>query len=292
MGWKIELGKDNRGSRPRSVLLTDGRPEQVAERLARIVGRREVAFLPEDQWQPRGKPAVREAQLDKQLKDGAVLLSSGMRQQMKEWWLVDDGHGRAKTVTWNIASTCTVSGKKGLLLVEAKAHSGELKKDDRCGAQGVNQRKIEVALDRSRQWGVMPCWPGPFRAKACRRQRAVYDIDNGNSLRNRLILLTFRAGRSTETKGSHVQQGETREEYGRVVRNTLFCSEYGRMRRIHRQFGAHQLLQKHSYARTDYISTEYLVSRCFYNPNRTTRQGGSSSGDRRVSCSDTTKNHT
>ena len=84
MDWKKALGEDFQGSRPRSVLLTDGSREQVAERLARLVDRREVAFSPEDQWQPRGTSDVRETQLDKQLSDGAVLLSSTMRRQMKD----------------------------------------------------------------------------------------------------------------------------------------------------------------------------------------------------------------
>ena len=135
MDWKAKLGKDNRGSRPRSVLLTDGSREQVAERLAWIVCRREVSISPEDQWQPRGKCDVREAQLDKQLEGGAVLLCSETRKQMSDWWLANSRDGRVKTVTWDIASTCTISGKKGLLLVEAKAHSEELNKRDRCGAQ-------------------------------------------------------------------------------------------------------------------------------------------------------------
>ena len=149
MDWKAALGKDNRGSRPRSVLLADGSREQVAERLAKIVGRQEVSISPEDQWQPRGKPYVTEAQLDKQLEDGAVLLCSAMRRQMSDWWLVNDRHGRVKTVTWDIASTCTISGKAGLLLVEAKAHSRELNKDDSCGAKGANRTQIDSAVEEA-----------------------------------------------------------------------------------------------------------------------------------------------
>ena len=145
MHWRAELGKDNRGSRPRSVLLTDGTPEQVAERLAKIVGRREVSISPEDQWQPCGKPDVREAQLDKQLKDGAVLLSCAMRREMSDWWLVNE----AKTATWDLAGTCTISGTKGLLLVEGKAHSRELNKNDSCGAEGANRTQIDRAVEEA-----------------------------------------------------------------------------------------------------------------------------------------------
>jgi hypothetical protein len=39
------------------------------------------------------------------------------------------------TPNWDIASTCTIDGKRGLLLVEAKAHHKKLKQDDCCGAR-------------------------------------------------------------------------------------------------------------------------------------------------------------
>ena len=161
MDWKTELGKDNRGSRPRAVLLADGSREHVAERLARIVDRPEVVFSPEDRWQPRGKPDVREAQLDKQLEDGAVLLPGAMRRRMRDWWLVDHRSGRARTATWDVASTCTISGKKGLLLVEAKAHSEELKKDDRCWAKGVNRTRIDRAIEEANV-GLRELTGGPW----------------------------------------------------------------------------------------------------------------------------------
>ena len=56
-------------------------------------------------------------------------------------------HG--KTPTWDIASTCTISGKKGLLLVEAKAHSEELKKDDSSGAKEANRGQIDKAIEQA-----------------------------------------------------------------------------------------------------------------------------------------------
>ena len=73
MDWLKKLGKDDRGSRPRCVLLTDGHVDRVAERLTRIVGRPEVMISSRDSWQPQGTSDVREAQLNKQLEGGAVL---------------------------------------------------------------------------------------------------------------------------------------------------------------------------------------------------------------------------
>ena len=82
MNWLKKLGKDNRGSRPSCVLLTDGSREQVAERLTRVVCRPEVVVSSKDQWQPQGKSDVREAQLDKTLQSGVVLLSEAIRGQL------------------------------------------------------------------------------------------------------------------------------------------------------------------------------------------------------------------
>ena len=57
-----------------------------------------------------------------------------------------EGGGRSWTPCWDIASTCTVSGQKGLLLVEAKAHAKELTQGNKCGAGPANRKQIENAL--------------------------------------------------------------------------------------------------------------------------------------------------
>ena len=163
-GWLKKLGKDNRGSRPRCVLLTDGSADQVAQRLTGLVGKPEVQVSAEDRWQPQGKCHVREAELDKLRKGDAVLLNDAIRGQLQEWWLVE-GKGSAKTPSWDIASTCTVSGRRGLLLVEAKAHSEELSKGDRCGAGPVNRKRIEIALKEASA-GLRKATRGPWRLSA------------------------------------------------------------------------------------------------------------------------------
>ena len=160
-GWLKELGKDNRGSRPRCVLLTDGSADQVAQRLTELVGRPEVEVSAQDRWQPQGTRNVREAELDKLRKGGAVLLTDAIRGELQEWWLVE-GRGRSRTPSWDIASTCTVSGRKGLLLVEAKAHSEEFSKADRCGAGPANRKRIESALEEANA-GLRRATGGPWR---------------------------------------------------------------------------------------------------------------------------------
>ena len=129
--WWHVLNKDCRGSRPRCILLVDGSRETVATRLTELVGVPDVVVTSNDFWMPRGKPTVKtdnewdkdptvEARLD--LIDGFV--SSEIQNELRDWWLAV-AH-RANTPNWDVASTCEVEGKPGLLLFEAKAHANEL----------------------------------------------------------------------------------------------------------------------------------------------------------------------
>ena len=121
MTWREQLGKDNRGSRPSCVLLVDGDGKEVADRLTRLINFPDVIVSSDDKWKPCGKWDVVEAQLDKA--DNLVPCSE-IRWQLRNWWL--SVNGRARTPNWDIASTCRIKGKPGLLLVEAKAHVNEL----------------------------------------------------------------------------------------------------------------------------------------------------------------------
>lgn len=112
-----------RGSKPRCHLLTDGSPESVAERLT-VLAALFAIVTPADQWMPGGFADPAEAELDK----ADRLLDAGRRKQLAEWWLPAHCQGR-RTPNFDIASTCTVGGKRGLLLVEAKAHDEELIKE-------------------------------------------------------------------------------------------------------------------------------------------------------------------
>jgi len=111
--------KKRRGSKPRCHLLTHGSPEEVAARLTRLIelwGRVDIT----DRWMPQGFTDIDEAQL------GRVdnLLDAASGKALVNWWLaVPKG---ARVPNWDIASTCTIEGKPGLLLIEAKAHDEEL----------------------------------------------------------------------------------------------------------------------------------------------------------------------
>ncbi|MGB9475148.1 MAG: hypothetical protein WCE87_08770, partial [Candidatus Udaeobacter sp.] len=67
------------------------------------------------------KTPIEEAKLG----ESTGFLSDEQREAVTNWWLV--AKGRANTPNWDIASTCMVGAKRGLLLVEAKAHHSELK---------------------------------------------------------------------------------------------------------------------------------------------------------------------
>lgn len=77
-----------------------------------------------DNWMPKNIHLQKEAQLKDFLKyNFDTLLSS----KIVEWWL----HIDTTTPNWDLVSTCTVNGKRGILLVEAKAHWGELEKESK-----------------------------------------------------------------------------------------------------------------------------------------------------------------
>ena len=175
--WLKELGKDNRGSRPRCVLLTDGSAERVAEQLTGVVCRPELSISPADRWQTGGKCDVGEAQLDKASWGGTALLAEPIRRRLREWWLAE-GAGRSRTPNWDITSTCKISGRKGLLLVEAKAHSKELSKGDRCGVSPANRKRIGGALVEA-NGGLGELTGGSWRLSADRRRRSCRPLSCG-----------------------------------------------------------------------------------------------------------------
>ena len=162
MGWSKHLGKNNRGSRPRCVLLVDGDRESVAARLTQLVDVDDVTITGDDLWHPRGKPVQKEdgswdttpaeeVELDKP----TDLLPVPIRECLSNWWLAVS-ENKPRTPNWNIASTCTVRGKKGLVLVEAKAHWNELNrpsgkelKEPISAGKRANHEKIGQAIEEA-----------------------------------------------------------------------------------------------------------------------------------------------
>ena len=116
--------KERRGSKPRCHLLTHGSADAVAASLTALVAPF-ATVSPDDRWMPDGFADVQEAELNK----APRLLSAPIRSQLGAWWLPADRQ-MARTPNIDIASTCTVGGTPGLLLIEAKAHAQELRKEE------------------------------------------------------------------------------------------------------------------------------------------------------------------
>jgi hypothetical protein len=113
--------KERRGSKPRCHLLTHCDRHEVARRLTSLVHPwGEVAST--DRWMPNGFINTEEAQLDKAER---LIPSQDDRNILKTWWLADP-RPTSTTPCWDIASTCSICGRNGSLLVEAKAHHAEL----------------------------------------------------------------------------------------------------------------------------------------------------------------------
>ena len=79
---------------------------------------------------PYGKPVWKDGECDVSPSREAILSKPNcivpppIQKQLRNWWLAAPEGANAPN--WDIASTCTIRGEQGLLLVEAKAHVNEL----------------------------------------------------------------------------------------------------------------------------------------------------------------------
>lgn len=140
--------REFRGSRFRCLLATHQSKPRVIAFLNSLV--HPLASVTEqDSFVPDGFRNPEETRL------GATrgFLSDEQRRILTEWWLAKPE--KANAPNWDIVSTCCVDGRRGLLLVEAKAHAGELKPNDCCGARDKdNREKIRAAiLDANQKLG-------------------------------------------------------------------------------------------------------------------------------------------
>jgi hypothetical protein len=115
-----------RGSKPRCHGLTHGDLARRASTLTELIAPwGEVGS--DDAYMPDGFCDVGEAQLHA----ASRLLPDGVRSALASWWLAVPSP-QATTPNWDIACTCRIGDDRGLLLIEAKAHHGELQKEE-CG---------------------------------------------------------------------------------------------------------------------------------------------------------------
>ncbi|MBI3743283.1 MAG: hypothetical protein HY261_03230 [Chloroflexi bacterium] len=98
----------------------------------------------DDRWMPQGFDSVDEAKLG----ENSALLEPDHRRELTSWW--SKISARANTPNWDIASTCSIEDKPGLLLVEAKAHVEELslasKTEPKTKNGWINHEQIKKAI--------------------------------------------------------------------------------------------------------------------------------------------------
>ncbi len=86
-----------------------------------------------DSWLPEGFHNCKEAELKDFLKEH---FSPQLATDVTKWWLYKND----RTPNWDLISTCTINGKRGILLVEAKAHHDELKKESKGKPYDINTK--------------------------------------------------------------------------------------------------------------------------------------------------------
>lgn len=140
----------DRGSR-KHVLDWTGRPSFLAE-FESLLSPIPVKVPPDAAFMPRGDAEPEEARLER---FGPSLWSdSPAWGRLQDWWLV---HRRgANTPNWDIASSCEIEGRPGLVLVEAKANwpelglAGKRLANDASPSSVENHERIGAAIDEAR----------------------------------------------------------------------------------------------------------------------------------------------
>lgn len=141
--------REFRGSRFRCLLATSlPAPKIVAWVNSLIQPFAEVSE--QDRHMPEGFCYPEEARLGETtgFLDAGQVHEKEKRKALTEWWLAIPES--ANTPNWDFVSRCKVAGREGLVLLEAKAHSGELKPDDCCGAKNQkNRERIFQAIEEA-----------------------------------------------------------------------------------------------------------------------------------------------
>ena len=132
--------REFKGSRFRCLLATQQPKPKVVAFLNSLV-QPFAAVGEQASYMPEGFCDPDEARLGKTSR----FLTKKQREDVTDWWLAV--RRNANTPNWDIISSCKVDGRAGFVLVEAKAHAGELNPKDRCGASNKkNSHRIDTAI--------------------------------------------------------------------------------------------------------------------------------------------------
>lgn len=85
----------------------------------------------------------------------SAFLPQDLKPMLLNWWLA---HTRGANVpNWDLAATCSIGGRRGLVLLEAKAHENELSpagkvlRPDAPANSRENHERIDQAIEEARQ---------------------------------------------------------------------------------------------------------------------------------------------
>ena len=146
------MNKVYRGSRKHILDWTDLKEDAFLSSLNDLLHPTGAVVGPSEVWMPRGYGLPKEAKLSA---GPPVFLPEAVQQQLSDWWLV---HKRGANVpNWDLAATCSIGGRRGLVLVEAKAHENELSpagkelKADASANSQENHEWIGQAIEEARE---------------------------------------------------------------------------------------------------------------------------------------------
>ncbi len=156
----MEPGDQFRGSRKHVLDWVDSGPRSFVAGLNELLSGTATVNVDSDRWMPEGYRNVREARLDLL---GEEYLPDDIRKAPTDWWLVHKAG--ANTPNWDLLSTASISGRRGLVLMEAKANCAELKVDGKVLADDAsdhsreNHDRIRAAIEEARK-GLNAIVPG------------------------------------------------------------------------------------------------------------------------------------
>jgi hypothetical protein len=122
-------------------MLTSLPESHVAKVLSLLVSPLATVDEMRHHWMPKGLLDPAEPKLG----ECSSFLTPELREQLTSWWLIN--RRGANTPNWDLVSTCTVEGREGLILIEAKAHDSELKRDGKSQGNADNDRQILSAIE-------------------------------------------------------------------------------------------------------------------------------------------------
>lgn len=111
-----------------------------------LIQEKGVVITADDSWLPLWLNSPRETQLKEFL---GTHFNPQLGIDIKNWWLAVPKY---RTPNWDFISTCKINGQKGILLIEAKAHRGELngeshgKKLKKTASENSKKNHIKIGV--------------------------------------------------------------------------------------------------------------------------------------------------